>query len=150
VKNHPPQRGGIFVERGCCGGAPQRGANRRDQIGQDLSAARFVLNAKIILHPAGVRYLLLHLLQICHPAGVKESFTSSGCWGIGEHTKNSPSVVRQQNLRLGARLRPEAGNGRSESADQGRYRSGVTSRLLHRPREEPISHVPPPNRLRFA
>jgi len=26
VKNHPPQRGGIFVERGCCGGAPQRGA----------------------------------------------------------------------------------------------------------------------------
>src|SRR6185369_8486669 len=71
-----------FVETGCFGGAPSGVQYRRCQIGQDLSAARFVLYAKSILHPAGVRLPLTSPSTNMSPAGVKEFFTSSAVVGI--------------------------------------------------------------------
>jgi len=62
--------------------APQRVQYRRCQIGQDLSAARFVLNAKSILHPAGV----------------DDFFTSSAGWGIWINAYVNRRIERMFNL----------------------------------------------------
>src|SRR6185369_12212858 len=74
-----------FVETGCFGGAPSGVQYRQCQIGQDVSAARFVLYAKSILHPAGVRLPLTSPSTNMSPRRGQRIFHSFG--GCGDSTR---------------------------------------------------------------